>query len=231
MLVSEQKPLDEILRSLDGESTIFLLGCRGCAEASHTGGEKEVRAMKATLEEQGKTVLGWTVLDFLCQKALVKTGLQAYRTQILASDSLLVMCCGVGVQATAAAVDKVVHPACNTLSMGGAQGEWRGSERCAECGECLLDYTGGICPITACTKSLVNGICGGMRDGRCEHEPEVRPCGWYLIYERLRKLGRVDRLRDMPGIRNHAKAEPPKALRSTTLWALEQEEQQTERTA
>jgi hypothetical protein len=224
MLVSEQKPLEEILHSLDGESAIFLLGCHGCAEASHTGGEKEILAMKGHLEEAGKKVPGWAVLDFLCQKALVKTGLQPFRDQIKGSDSILVLCCGVGTQATAAVVDKVIHPGCNTLSMGGARGEWRGSERCAECGQCLLDYTGGICPITACTKSLVNGICGGMRDGRCEHEPDVRPCGWYLIYERLKKLGRLEKLREMPGPLDYAQTEPPKELRSTTLWALEQEE-------
>lgn len=92
MLVSELKPFDEILHSLDGESTIFLLGCHGCAEASHTGGEEEVRAMKTSLEEAGKTISGWKVLDFLCQKALIKTGLQPFRRQILTSDSVLVMC-------------------------------------------------------------------------------------------------------------------------------------------
>ena len=224
MLVSEQKPLEEILHSLEGESTIFLLGCGGCAEASHTGGEKEVLTMKASLEEAGKHISGSTVLDFLCQKALVKTGLQPFRERIMSSDSLLVMCCGVGVQATAAVVDKVIHPACNTLSMGGAQGEWRGSERCAECGDCLLDYTGGICPLTACTKSLINGPCGGARDGRCEHEPDVRLCGWQLIYERLRKLNRLDKLREIHTPQDFGKAEPPKALRATTFWAVEQAE-------
>lgn len=224
MLVSEQKPLDEILSSLEGESAVFLLGCRGCAEASHTGGEKEVLAMEASLEQAGKAVSGRTVLDFLCQKALVKTGLQPFRKHIAESDSLLVMCCGVGIQAVAAVVEKVVHPACNTLSMGGSQGEWRGSERCAECGECLLDYTGGICPITACTKSLINGPCGGARDGRCEHQPDVRPCGWELIYQRLKKLNRLDKLREIHMPKDYAKAEPPKALRSTTFWALEQTE-------
>jgi hypothetical protein len=99
MLVSEQKSLEEILHSLEGESTIFLLGCKGCAEASHTGGEKEVLTMQANLEKAGKKVSGWTVLDFLCQKALVKTGLQPFRNRIMSSDSLLVMCCGVGTQA------------------------------------------------------------------------------------------------------------------------------------
>jgi hypothetical protein len=224
MLVSEQKSLEEILHSLEGESTIFLLGCKGCAEASHTGGEKEVLTMQANLEKAGKKVSGWTVLDFLCQKALVKTGLQPFRNRIMSSDSLLVMCCGVGTQAVAAVVDKVVHPSCNTLSMGGAQGEWRGSERCAECGDCLLDYTGGICPLTACTKSLINGPCGGARDGRCEHQPDVRPCGWQLIYERLKKLNRLDKLREIHAPKDWAKAEPSKALRETTFWALEQAE-------
>jgi hypothetical protein len=224
MLVSEQKPLEEILHSLEGENTIFLLGCRGCAEASHTGGEKEVLTMKANLEEEGKTISGFAVLDFLCQKALVKTGLQPFRERIMSSDSLLVMCCGVGIQAVAAAVEKVVHPACNTLSMGGATGEWRGSERCAECGDCLLDYTGGICPLTACTKGLINGPCGGARDGRCEHQPDVRPCGWHLIYERLQKLNRLDALREIHTPKDFAKAEPPRALRTTTFWALEQAE-------
>jgi hypothetical protein len=228
MLVSEQKPLEEILHSLEGEDTIFLLGCHGCAEASHTGGEAEVLAMKDRLEEAGKTISGWTVLDFLCQKALIKTGLQPFRDRIMSSDSALVMCCGVGVQATAAAVDKTIHPGCNTLSMGGSHGEWRGSERCAECGDCLLDYTGGICPITACTKSLVNGPCGGARDGRCEHQPDARPCGWHLIYERLQKLGRLDKLREIHAPRDYARAEPPKSLRSTTFWALEQTEEHME---
>jgi len=196
MLVSEQKPLEEILHSLEGEDTVFLLGCRGCAEASHTGGEKEVLTMKANLEEEGKTISGYTVLDFLCQKALVKTGLQPFRDRIMSSDSVLVMCCGVGVQAVAAVVDRVIHPACNTLSMGGAAGEWRGSERCAECGDCLLDYTGGICPLTACTKSLINGPCGGSKLGKCEASDE-KDCAWVLIYDRLKQQ---DRLENLSGI-------------------------------
>jgi hypothetical protein len=225
MLVSEQKPLEEILHSLEGENAIFLLGCQGCAEASHTGGEKEVLIMNSNLEEAGKKISGWAVLDFLCQKALVKTGLQPFRERIMSSDSVLVLCCGVGTQAVAAVVDRVIHPGCNTISMGGATGEWRGSERCAECGDCLLDYTGGICPLTACTKGLINGPCGGATDGRCEHQPDVRPCGWNQIYERLKKLNRLDNLRRIHTAQDFAKAEPPKALRATTFWALEQREE------
>jgi hypothetical protein len=88
----------------------------------------------------------------------------------------------------------------------------------------VLDLTGGICPLTACTKWLINGTCGGAKNGRCEVEPDVRPCGWHLIYERLQKLGRLDKLQGMPVVKNYVKMQPPKHLRSTIMWALENQE-------
>ena len=221
MLVSEQKPLEEILGYLDGESKVFLVGCNGCAEASHTGGPRQVLEMKARLEEAGKVVTGSTVVDFLCNPTLIKTSLRPYEQQIMSADSLLVMTCGVGIQATAASVIKPIHPATNTLSMGGAQGEWRGAERCAECGDCLLDYTGGICPITACSKSLINGQCGGSRDGMCEVEQTVRPCGWVLIYERLKAIGRLDKMRQIIPPKAYRKTQPDPGYRDTILWDLQ----------
>lgn len=226
MIISEQKPLPEIMNSLEGEQRIFILGCKGCAEACHTGGEAQVMEMKDILEKGGKTIVGHTVVDFLCDKALVKLRLQAYKEAIAGADSLLVMTCGIGVQATANVVDKVVHPACNTINAGGSRGEWRGDERCYECGECLLDYTGGICPLTACTKSLINGPCGGTRNGKCEFEPETRDCGWHLIYERLKKLGQLDKMRTMLDPKDYSKMRPPPQLRKTILWALERDEKE-----
>lgn len=222
MIVSESKPFPEILGYLDGDKSVFLLGCRGCAEACQTGGEAQVLEMKQKLEEAGKKVAGWTVADFLCDKALVKMKLHAHEDEVLSADSLLVMTCGIGVQATAGVVDRVVHPACNTINLGGSRGEWRGSERCRECGDCLLDYTGGICPLTACTKGLINGPCGGAKDGKCEFQPEVRDCGWQLIYERLKKTGQLDRMKAIIAPKDYAKMQPPPSLRSTILWALEQ---------
>ncbi len=224
MLVSELKPWEEILGYLDGESKVFIVGCKGCAEVCQTGGEAQVLEMKQKLEQQGKTVTGYTVVDFLCDKALVKLRLRALEEEVMAADSLLVMTCGVGVQATAAVVNKVAHPACNTMNLGGARGEWRGTERCRECGDCLLDITGGICPLTACSKGLINGPCGGAKDGKCEVEPDVRDCGWHLIYQRLKKLNRLDKMKTIVAPKNYSKMEPPKQLRSTIMWALEQKE-------
>jgi len=137
------------------------------------------------------------------------------------SDSVLVLCCGVGVQAAAAMIMKPVHPGCNTISLGGSRGEWQGSERCVECGDCLLNYTGGICPLTACSKGLINGACGGASNGRCEVSSE-KPCGWELIYERLKEVGRLDLLRQFVPPKAWNKSRPRPESLSTSLWALEQ---------
>jgi len=224
MIISELKPWPEILGYLKDDKKVFIVGCKGCAEACRTGGEPQVLDAKEKLEKEGKTVTGYTLADFLCDKALVKLRLRAHQDEVAAADSLLVMTCGIGVQATASVVNKQVHPACNTINVGGARGEWRGAERCHECGECLLDFTGGICPLTACTKSLINGPCGGAKDGKCEFETDVRDCGWHLIYLRLKNLGKLDKMMVMVPPKDYAKMQPPKALRSTIMWALEQEE-------
>ena len=221
MILSKQKPWEEISSYLDGENNIFILGCNGCAQASGTGGPAQVEEMKSKLEEIGKKVAGSTVIDFLCEKALVKSRLRNKVEQLEAADSILVMTCGVGVQAVSAAVNKVCHPACDTVNLGGSRGEWKGSERCLECGECLLEYTGGICPLTACTKGLINGQCGGASKGKCELDPE-KDCGWELIYNRLKGLNQLDKLRGFIAPKDYSKMMPDVKIMSTSSWALEQ---------
>lgn len=223
MILSKQKPWEEVLSYLDGENNVFILGCNGCAQASGTGGPAQVEEMKSKLEEINKKVTGSAIIDFLCQKALVKSRLRTKVEPIGAADSILVMTCGVGVQAVAAAVNKVCHPACDTVSLGGSRGEWKGSERCLECGECLLEYTGGICPLTACTKGLINGQCGGASKGKCELNPE-KDCGWELIYKRLKGLNQLDKLRRFIAPKDYSKMMPDVKIMSTSLWALERTE-------
>ena len=220
MIVSQQKPWEEILGYLDGEDGIFILGCNGCAQASGSGGPTQVAEMQQKLEGAGKEVTGTMVIDFLCQKALVKSRLRARTEQVAAADSILVMTCGLGAQAVAASVNKVCHPSCDTVNMGGSRGEWPSDERCMECGECLLEYTGGICPLTACTKSLTNGACGGAREGKCELDPE-KDCGWELIYQRLKQKDQLGQLRKFIPPKSWDKMMPNPKTMSTALWALE----------
>jgi hypothetical protein len=193
MLISERKPLEEILSYLDGDKSVFLIGCKGCAEGWGSGGEKQVSEMKNTLCEKGKTVTGSVVVDMVCDAALTKLKLRSYKKEIAAADSVLVLTDGAGVQTVAEVVDKVVHPGCNTLSSGGAHAEWKEAERCLECGDCVLEFTGGICPIARCSKHLLNGPCGGSQDGKCEVDPNI-PCVWQQIVDRLAKLGQLDKL-------------------------------------
>ncbi len=193
MLISKQKPLEEILSYLEGDKSVFLIGCKGCAEGWGSGGEKQVAEMKSTLQEGGKAVSGSVVVDMLCDSTLTKLKFRSYKEEIAAADSILVLTDGAGVQTVAEAVDKVVHPGCNTLSSGGAHAEWKEAERCLECGDCMLEFTGGLCPIARCSKHLLNGPCGGSQGGKCEVDPDI-PCVWQQIVDRLAKLGQLDKL-------------------------------------
>jgi hypothetical protein len=220
MILSEQKPFEEITGFIGDEKKVFVLGCNGCAQSSGSGGPIQVEEMKNKLEETGKQVTGTKVIDFLCEKALVKSGLRGKVEQVATADSVLVMTCGIGIQAVAASINKVCHPGCNTVNLGGSRGEWRGTERCSECGQCRLDYTGGICPLTACTKSLVSGACGGAADGKCEISPE-RDCGWELIYNRLKSKNQLDKLAVALDALDHNKLIPRPEMMSTPRYGLE----------
>ena len=119
-------------------------------------------------------------------------------------------------------VDKATFPATNTISMGGVQGLWPGEEKCAQCGDCVLGLTGGICPITGCAKSLVNGQCGGTTDdGDCEVE-EGRPCAWARIYQRLKTVDRLDLLRKISHPRDKSRLIPAVSTRNSLYWAIDQ---------
>jgi len=220
MIFTQDKPIEEVLASVADEKKIFLLACNGCAEACETGGEKALCELKGKLEEAGKDVTGTCVVDFLCNKVLVASRLSRHVAEIEDSDSVVVLTCGIGVQAVAKVVTKPVHPSANTISMGGLQGLWPSDERCEACGDCALDYTGGICPITTCAKSLLNGPCGGTENGKCEVDPE-KDCGWLKIYDHLKEIGRLDNMKKIHKTRDHSKMSPSKDLRQTKFYDVE----------
>ena len=194
MIKTQKKPKDEVLEALSGAKRVFILACGGCPVGAETGTEDDLAEWVETLKEKGFEVAGTLTVDFLCNKILTGTRLQRHAGKLRGVDALCVSSCGVGVQASAKLVDCHVVPLLNTISMGGLQGLYPASERCGECGDCVLHLTGGICPITGCAKGLLNGPCGGSQNGMCEVDPENRECAWDKIIKRLTELKRLDLL-------------------------------------
>jgi len=220
MIASEPKPVEEILGYLEGEKAIFVVACDGCATGCEVADPEHTAALVKELEANGKSVTGVARVEMSCNGGLVALMLSQHLEVVQQAEGILVLACGVGIQTVARAVERPVHPATNSTYLGGFQGLWRSEPRCAECGNCMLDYTAGICPYTACSKSLLYGSCGGPKNGMCEVDPEV-PCGWVQIYERLAALGRADRLKEMPPLRNFRSMLPAGERRRASLWALE----------
>jgi len=193
MHASIQKPFNEILQMMDGEEKIFIVGCGTCATYCHSGGEPEVAEMKEKLEKEGKVVTGAIVPGNTCSFADDLLLIEENQAAIDDADGILVMSCGQGVNAFGDATDRPTHAACNTIFGGGPRQPGDVHEYCQACGECVADDYGGICPMTRCAKGLLNGPCGGATDGKCEVNPE-RDCAWELIYSRLKKAGKLDKI-------------------------------------
>ena len=190
MIITRAKPFPEILQSLEREKTIFLVGCSECATVCKTGGEEEVKAMKDHLQQEGKTVSGWVILDPGCNLLEAKKEFRKHKEEITQADSLVVMSCGGGVQIAQEASGKVVHPTNNTLFLGTIKRFGQFQQYCSMCGECILDLTGGLCPVTRCPKGLLNGPCGGAKDEKCEVNSDNN-CVWIEIYNRLKEIERL----------------------------------------
>lgn len=213
MIISKQKDFKEILQYLEGQSKIFIIGCGECSTTCKSGGEDEVKRMKEELEKAGKTVTGYSIPDAPCIAAKVKLELAKNRKMIESSDAILVMSCGLGIQSVKEnlRVDKPVHVGCDTLFMGEIDGSGNFLERCSACGECVLELTGMICPITRCPKSLLNGPCGGQDKGKCEVDKN-RDCAWVLIYNELKKSGKLDLLKRSKPPKDYSKGTKPRQL-------------------
>jgi len=210
MIITEQKPLEEIVESLKEYRKIFLVGCGECAATCKTGGEPELLKIKAELEGQGKTVVGMCIPEAPCVASQIKTELAKNTAALKEAEAVLVLACGLGAQSVKDndRIGLTVLPACNTLC--GAVLDAKGDfyEKCSMCGECVLGITAGICPITLCAKGLLNGPCGGMNQGKCEVDKD-RDCAWVLIYKELEKKGKLKDLREIQEAKDFKKANKP----------------------
>ena len=200
MLITELKNQDAIQAQVQGK--VFVLICHGCSEIRFP--EKEAEELLKEPTAAGIET-GSLTTDYICNEENLQLRLRGYMASIEAADTILVLSCGVGVQTVAGLFeDKRVIAGCDTCRLPGFQGVTPLEHDCKQCGQCYLNLTGGICPITACSKSLINGQCGGAKDGKCEVDPSME-CGWERIYQKLKKLGRLDVLKCPIQLRDYAK--------------------------
>ena len=212
MIIQKQKPFEDILKYLEGEEKVFVLGCGECATVCQVGGEPEVAEMKKKLEAEGKKIAGIAVAEAICQLQGTKKLFREHKAALAESDSILVLACGDGVQTAKEASGKKVHPGTDSLFLGEILRVGQYEERCRMCGDCLLERTGGICPIARCSKGLLNGPCGGYStEGKCEVDPE-RDCAWLLIYKSLEETGELDKIKEPQPPRDYSKNLNPQKL-------------------
>jgi ferredoxin len=194
MIRAVGKPLEEIIDYVKDCDKLLIAGCDGCVTVCEAGGLKEVKILGSALrlhfgQANKPMVIDETSLTRQCDKEY----LAQIRDSIDNYDAVVSLACGCGIQYLAEMYDtKPVYPGVNTLFMGVTEERGVYSERCQGCGRCILAETGGVCPIARCSKRMLNGPCGGSAQGKCEVSPEM-PCGWQLIYDRLKTLGQLDR--------------------------------------
>ena len=199
MLITELKSTETLRAQLKGK--VFVLNCHGCREIRFP--EAEANAFQAELTAEG-VVTGIFTTEYICNDENLAVILKPHAAAIEAAETIAVFSCGVGVQTVAAMYPaKRVVACCDTYALPGYQGVTPLEVDCKQCGECFLNLTGGICPLTACSKSLVNGQCGGAKNGKCEVDPNME-CGWERIYQKLKKIGRLDAMKCPVQIRNYA---------------------------
>ncbi len=199
MLITELKAKETIQALATGK--VFIINCHGCKEIYFP--VKEAEELQKELAESGH-VTGIYTTDYICNVDNLKLRLEKYAAQIENADAVLVFSCGVGVQTVSEYLHpKKVYACCDTYPLPGYQGVTPLEHDCKQCGECFLNITGGICPLTACSKALVNGQCGGAKNGMCEVDPNME-CGWERIIRKLTEVGRLDALKCPIQIRNYA---------------------------
>ncbi|MBW1892816.1 MAG: methylenetetrahydrofolate reductase C-terminal domain-containing protein [Deltaproteobacteria bacterium] len=193
MVKGKRKPLEEIKATVSRYKRILITGCGGCVSVCLAGGQREVEILSAELKSEFKKESAVKRIDgFTVERQCNMQMLSELDDIINEYDAVLSMACGAGVQYTAERFPKVpVFPAINTMAIGVDRELGVYEEKCRACGECVLAYTGGICPVTSCAKGLFNGPCGGTNNGACEISDDI-PCAWNEIYNRLKEQNRLE---------------------------------------
>lgn len=227
MIVGSQKPIDEIWGMVKGFKNILVFGCNTCVAICHAGGEKEAETIAALLRmrarQEGKEM---TVNHLGVMRHCEPEYFEPVMEELKKYNLILSTACGVGVNFLSDRTGNIpVYPGINTSFYGAGEAPGVFKELCAGCGNCILHLTGGICPIARCAKTLMNGPCGGTNKGKCEVSDEI-DCAWYLIVERMRRLGALEKLVEIQPPRNWATSRDGGPRRITMEHIREYEEKE-----
>lgn len=194
---------DELVSLLADKDNLFIVACNKCFKEFETIDEPDCGEFEKIVSEQGKTITGSAKVDFLCNKTQTEKKLQDMIPE--GTENVFVISCGLGIQTVADLAGKPVYAANNSLNYTGYHGMALTKRRCDACAQCYLNITGGVCPIVDCSKSLVNGQCGGAKNGKCEVDSD-KDCAWEKIYKRLEKQGRLSEFLNQPvQVRDYSK--------------------------
>jgi len=195
MIIADRKPIAELLEMIKDCKKVLILGCKGCVTVCNAGGTKEVQILASELKiarkkEGNPLEVDEKTLERQCDPEYIEQVKDAVKDY----DAVVSMACGVGPQFLSEAYpEQRFFPAVNTTSFGGALGHGVWAERCAGCGTCGIHHFEGLCPIARCSKSLLNGPCGGSARGKCEISKEV-DCIWDMIVKKKMEHGRLEDL-------------------------------------
>ena len=192
MIKAVQKPIEEIVDAIGGYSRVLNIGCGGCVSVCLAGGQKEVQVLNDGLKRHFKArKKNCRIDEYTVERQCNLKYFEDLDTLVGQYDCLISMACGAGVQLLAERFPgKPVFPAVNTVAIGVDREIGVYEEKCRACGECVLGYTGGVCPVTRCAKAIFNGPCGGTNQGMCEVSQDI-PCAWVEIYNRLKAQDRL----------------------------------------
>lgn len=203
MIIGNSKPLEEILEMIKDSPKVLVVGCRGCVTVCNVGGEKEVGILASALRIARKKAGEATSVDeFTLERQCDPEYIEDLAGKVEEYDAVVSIACGVGPQFISERFPSLpVFPGINTTFIGGAveHGIW--TEKCQSCGNCMVHHFGGLCPIARCSKSLMNGPCGGSAKGMCEIASDVE-CVWHLIVEKMEAMGRLEELEKVWPVKN-----------------------------
>jgi ferredoxin len=210
MIITKQKELNAILALLNNKNNIFIIGCGECATTCKTGGEEQILEIKKKLEAANKTVTGYAVPNAPCVSAQIKTAMAQNRKALTQSDAILVFGCGSGTQSVKEndRLGLEIFSGNDTICAAIVDSQGNFKEVCSSCGDCILDLTEGICPVTRCAKGLLNGPCGGQKEGKCEVDRE-KDCAWIAIYKIKAQKNKLSDLKNIIQARDHKKSLKP----------------------